>query len=251
MLACIRTYMHICRSDKQTHHPYPHATLCHVHLSIATKTIFKHVMIHAYYLSNLPIMVEYFHLVQYFNSVDLGHWGLSSYTNDSDVFVVNNCVLFVYICRHQPDPILESRPQQHDSSSTTLLSQDKNHLHQELTIKENTIRQKNTQTRKQDTKVKQLEAQLQQKGGELEQKDDQYAVLLHKYQQLQKECDQLRRERDQLQRERSHFLSAKPVSCSHLFVSFSSIKPYITTHYLFPSLNGLSYIVPPILPQSL
>ena len=111
--------------------------------------------------------------------------------------------------------------------------------------------------------------QLREKDQQLRHKDEesgrQYAVLLHEHQQVQQERDQLRHERDQLQqehdrlrcerdqlqRESSRSLSAKPVSCSHLFVSFSSIKPYITTHYPFPSLNGLSYIVPPILPQSL
>ena len=103
--------------------------------------------------------------------------------------------------------------------------------------------------------LQQKDAQLKQKDAELRRKDEesgrQYAVLLHEHQQLQQERDQLRREQDQLQQESSHSLPAKPVSCSHLFVSFSSIKPYITTHYPFPSLNGLSYIVPPILPQSL
>ena len=169
------------------------------------------------------------------------------------------------------------------SSSTAPLGQDQSHLHQELTIKENTIcqkdvqlrqltaqlQQKNTQLkeqtaqlREQDAKLKQQhtllqqqKAQLKQKDAELRHKDEesgcQYAVLLHEHQQLQQKHDQLRREQDQLQRGSSHSLSAKPVSCSHLFVSFSSIKPYITTHYPFPSLNGLSYIVPPILPQSL
>ena len=176
------------------------------------------------------------------------------------------------------------------SSSTAPLGQDQNHLHQELTIKENTIRQKDVQLREQtaqlrekdaelkqqytmlqqkDAQLKQKDTQLKQKDAELRHKDEesghQYAVLLHEHHQLhqerdqlrrerdqfQQERDQLRRERDQLQQESSRSLSAKPVSCSHLFVSFSSIKPYITTHYPFPSLNGLSYIVPPILPQSL
>ena len=113
-------------------------------------------------------------------------------------------------------------------------------FHQELTIKENTIYQ--------DQQLKQKDAELRHKD---EESGHQYAVLLQEHQQLQQECDQLRRERDQLQRESSHSLSTKPVSCSHLFVSFSSIKPYITTHYPFPSLNGLSYIVPPILPRLL
>ena len=148
--------------------------------------------------------------------------------------------------------IEESHPRVPASSSSTYpLGQDHpnpNHLHEELIIKENTIRQKDVQLREQT-------AQLQQKDAELRHKDEesghQYAVLLHEYQQLQQERDQLRRERDQLKRESNRSLSAKPVSCSHLFVSSSSIKPHTTTHYPFPSLNGLSYIVPPILPQSL
>ena len=182
------------------------------------------------------------------------------------------------------------------SSSTAPLSQDQNHLRQELTIKENSIRQKDVQLKEQTTQLQQQTAQLQQqtaqlkeqttqlqqqtarlqqkdaqlreqtaqlreqdaelkqqhtllqrkdaqlnqKDAELRYKDEesghQYAVLLHEHQQLQQEHDQLRRERDQLQRESSRSLSAKPVSCSHSFVSFSSIKPYITTHYPFPSL---------------
>ena len=155
------------------------------------------------------------------------------------------------------------------SSSTTPLSKDPNHLHQELTIKENTICQKDAQLREQDAELKQQHTLLQQKDAQLKQKDvqlkqkdaelrhkdeesgRQYAILLQENQRLQQERDQLRRERDQLQRKSSCSLSAKPVSCSHLFVSFSSIKPHIRTHYPFPSLNGLSYIVPPILPQSL
>ena len=174
------------------------------------------------------------------------------------------------------------------SSTASPLGQDPNHLHQELTIKENTIQQKDVQLREQTAQLQQKDAQLrgkdaelkqqhtllQQKDAQLKQKDAelrhkdeesgrQYAVLLHEHHQLhqerdqlrrerdqfQQERDQFRRERDQLQRESSRLLSAKPVSCSHLFVSFPSIKPYITTHYPFPSLNGLSYIVPPILPQ--
>ena len=218
------------------------------------------------------------------------------------------------------------------SSSTAPLGQDQNHLHQELTIKENTIRQKDVQLREQtaqlqqkdvqlreqtaqlqhkdvqlreqtaqlqqkdaqlreqtaqlqqkdaqlqqkdaqlreqdaelkqqhillqqrDAQLKQKDGQLKQKDAELRHKDEesgrQYAVLLHEHQQLQEERDQLRRDQHLLQQKSSRSLSTKPVSCSHLFVSFSSIKPYITTHYPFPSLNGLSYIVPPILPQSL
>ena len=162
------------------------------------------------------------------------------------------------------------------SSSTVSLSQEINHLHQELTVKENTICQKDIQLREQTAQLQQqtaqlrvlhdqvtqqhillqqIDAELKQKDAELRHKDEksgrQYAILLHEHQQLQQECDQLCHERDQLQRESSHSLSVKPVSCSHLFVSFSSSKPYITTHYPFPLLNGLSYIVPPILPQSL
>ena len=171
------------------------------------------------------------------------------------IFLVNICTLLVCICRHQPDPIHQCRPQQQDyscSSSTAPLCQDQNHLHQELTIKENTIRQKDTQLkqkdaqlREQDAKLRQLIDQLQEKDAALQHKDQQYAVLLHEHKQLQQKHDQLCRERDQLQQESSRSLSAKPVSCSHLFISFSSIKPYIITRYSFPSLNGLSYIVPP------
>ena len=164
------------------------------------------------------------------------------------------------------------------SLSTAQLSQDSNHFQQELTIKENSIRQKDAQLREKDAELTQQHILLQQKDAQLKQKDvelrhkdeessRQYAILLQENQRLQQERDQLRQERhqfqqehDQLRRERDQLqpklqsslsLSAKPVSCSHLFVSFSSIKPYITTHYPFPSLNGLSYIVPPILPQSL
>ena len=158
------------------------------------------------------------------------------------------------------------------SSSTSPLGQDPNHLHQELTIKENTIRQKDVQLREQTAQLREQTAQLQQKDAQLREKDAeleqqhtllqqkdaqlkqkdaelrhkdeessrQYAMLLHEYHQLHQERRASRRP-----------LSANPVSCSHLFVSFSSIKPYITTHHPFPSLNGLSYIVPPILPQSL
>ena len=72
-------------------------------------------------------------------------------------------------------------------------------------------------------------ALLQQKDTEIWHKDEesgrQYAILLHEHQQLQQERDQLRRERDQLQQESSHSLSAKPVSCSHLFVSISANSP--------------------------
>ena len=155
-----------------------------------------------------------------------------------------------------------------NSSSTTPFGRDQNHLHQGLAMKENALCQKDTQLKQKDaqlrmknvqlqqkdaqlreqnaqlkqqhTLLQQKEAQLKQKDDELRHKDEesgrQYAVLLHEHQQLQQERDQLRRERDQLQRESSRSLSAKPVSCSHLFVSFSSIKPYITTHYLLPSL---------------
>ena len=201
--------------------------------------------------------------------------------------------------------IEESHPRVTASSSSTApLNQDQNHLHQEMAIKENIIRQKDTQLKQKDVQLGQLTAQLQrndtqlqqkdaqlqqqtaqlreqtaqlreqdvelkqqhtlllqkdaqlkQKDAELQRKDEEsgreYAILLHEHQQLQQEHDQLRRERDQLQRESSRSLSAKPVSCSHLFVSFSPIKPYITTLYPFPSLNGLSCIVPPIPPQSL
>ena len=169
------------------------------------------------------------------------------------------------------------------SPYTRQLSQGQNHLHQELTIKENTIRQKDAQLkqkdvqleqqtaqlkqknallREQDAKLKQQHTLLQQKDAQLKQKDAelrhkdeesgrQYAILLHENQQLQQKRDQLRREPLQLQQESSHSLSSKSVSCSYLFVSFSPNEPYITTHYPFPSLNGLLDIVPPILPQLL
>ena len=136
------------------------------------------------------------------------------------------------------------------SSSTAPLGQDQNHLHQELTIKENTIRQKDAQLKQKDDQLGQQTAQLRELHAELRHKDEesicQYAVLLHEHQQVQQERDRLRRERDQLQRETICSLCSKPVSCSHSLVSFSSIKPYITTHEPYPSLNGLSYIVPAI-----
>ena len=138
--------------------------------------------------------------------------------------------------------IEESHPRRAEDS--TVIPQ----LRQDLQLKDEQLREKDQQLREQDRQLKQKDAELRHKD---EESGHQYAVLLQEHQQLQQECDQLRRERDQLQRESSRSLSTKPVSCSHLFVSFSSIKPYITTHYPFPSLNGLSYIVPPILPQSL
>ena len=203
--------------------------------------------------------------------------------------------------------------------STVPLGQDQNYLIQEMTVKENTIRQKDiqlqqqtAQLREQDAELKQQHTSLQQKDAELQQKNDQleqkdtqlreqaaeleqhhtllqqkdaqlqqkdaqlreqaaeleqhhtllqqkdaqlkqkdaelrlrdeesghqYAILLHDHEQLQLEHNQ-----HLFQRESSYYrsLSAKLVSCSHLFVS---IKPYITTHdhYPFPLLNGLSYI---------
>ena len=142
--------------------------------------------------------------------------------------------------------------------STSPLGKDQNHLHQELTMKENTIcqqvaqlKQKDTQLREHDAQLKQQhslllqkDAQLKQKDAELRHNDEesgrQYAILLHEHQQLQRERDQLHRERDQLQQQISRSLSATPVSCLHLFVSFSSIEHYIITHYIFTSLNGLS-----------
>ena len=154
-------------------------------------------------------------------------------------------------------------------SSTTSFDQDQNHLHQELIIKEETIRQKDTQLKQDDgqltekdaklkqqyTLLQEKDVQLKQKDAELRHKDEesglQCALLLREHKQLPRKRDQLCYEQHQLQRKSSRSLSAKLVSSSHLFVSFSSIKPYITTHYPFPSLNGLSYIVPPILPQSL
>ena len=143
------------------------------------------------------------------------------------------------------------------SSSTAQLSQDQNHLHQELIIKENTIRQKDAQLQQQTTKLREQDAKLKQQHALLDQKDTQlkqkvselrhkdqqssrqYAILLQKHQQLQQECDQLRREQDQLQRGSSHSLSAQPVSCLNLLVSFTSLKPYITTHFYFLVLHSL------------
>ena len=145
-----------------------------------------------------------------------------------------------------------------NSSSTAPFGRDPSHLHQEFTIKENTIHQKDTQLKQKDVQLRLKNAQLQQKDAQLQQKDAQlrelhaelkqqhtlvqqkdsqlkqkdaelrhndeesgrqYAVLLHEHQQLQRERDQLRHERLQLQQESSHSLSVKPVSCSHLFVS--------------------------------
>ena len=189
--------------------------------------------------------------------------------------------------------IEESHPRVPMSIPQLAIGKDQNHLRQEMTMKENTIRQKVAQLKQKDTQLQQKAAQLRehdaqlkqqhslllqkdaqlkhrdmrlreqnaelkqqhtlllqkedqlkQKDAELRCKDEEsghrYAVLLHEHQQLQQERDQLRRERHQLQRESGRSLSAKPVSCSHSFVSFSHIKPYITTHYAFPSLNGLS-----------
>ena len=124
--------------------------------------------------------------------------------------------------------------------STAGLIQDQNHLHQELTMKENTICQKDAQLGQltvqlqlKDAQLKEQDAELKLQHALLQQKDEecgrQCAVLLQENQQLQQERDQLCHERDQLQQESSHSLSAKPVSCSHLFVSFFSIKPHITT----------------------
>ena len=124
--------------------------------------------------------------------------------------------------------------------STAGLIQDQNHLHQELTMKENTIRQKDAQLGQltvqlqlKDAQLKEQDAELKLQHALLQQKDEecgrQCAVLLQENQQLQQERDQLCHERDQLQQESSRSLSAKPVSCSHLFVSFFSIKPHITT----------------------
>ena len=148
------------------------------------------------------------------------------------------------------------------SSSTTSVDQDQNHLHQELIIEEESIRQKDTQLTEQDAELKQLhtllqekDVQFKQKDAELRQEDEesglQYALLLREHKPLPQKRDQLCYEQHQLQRESSRSLSAKPVSCSHLFVSFSTIKPYIITHCPYLSVNALSYIVPPILPQSL
>ena len=145
--------------------------------------------------------------------------------------------------------IEESHPRRVEDS--TVIPQ----LRQDLQLKDEQLREKDQQLCEKDQQLREKDQQLKQNAAELRHKDEenghQYAVLLHEHQQLQQEHDQLRHERDQLQRESSRSLSAKPVSCSHLFVSFSSIKPYITNHFPFPSLNGLSYIVPPILPQSL
>ena len=120
------------------------------------------------------------------------------------------------------------------------------HLLSQLQQKDALLKDKDAELKRQHTMLLRKDAQLKQKDAELRHKDEESgredAALLQV---------QLHRERHQLQRESSRLLSAKPVSCSYLFVSFSSIKAYITTHYPFPSLNGLSYIVPPILPQSL
>ena len=145
--------------------------------------------------------------------------------------------------------IEESHPRRVEDS--TVIPQ----LRQDLRLKDEQLREKDQQLRGKDQLLHEKDLQLKQKDAELRHKDEesgrQYAIQLQENQQLQQERDQLRHERDQLQQESSRSLSAKPVSCSHLFVSFSSHKPYITTHYPFPSLNGLSHIVPPILPQSL
>ena len=137
------------------------------------------------------------------------------------------------------------------SSSTAQLSQDQNHLHQELIIKENTIRQKDVQLLQQTAKLReqvaklkqqhalleQKDTQLKQKVSELQQSSRQYAILLQKHQQLQQERDKLRCERDQLQQGNSHSLSAKPVS-SIFCATFTSIKHYVTTHFSFSALHS-------------
>ena len=151
--------------------------------------------------------------------------------------------------------IEESHPRvMANSSSTAPFGRDPSHLHQELTIRENTIHQKDTQLKQKDVQLRLKNAQLQQKDTQLQQKDAQlrelhaeleqqhtlvqqkdsqlkqkdaelqhkdeesgrqYTVLFHEHQQLQQERDQLRHERLQLQQESSHSLSVKPVSCSH------------------------------------
>ena len=107
----------------------------------------------------------------------------------------------------------------------------------QLKQKDTQLREQDAEPEKQDTLLQQKDAQLKQKDVVLQRKDEEsdcrYAILLEEHQKS------------------SRSLSAEQVSCSHLLVSFSSIKPYIITHYPFPSLNGLSYIVPPILTQSL
>ena len=152
--------------------------------------------------------------------------------------------------------IEESHPRRvEDSTVIPQLRQDLRLKDEQLCEKDQQLREQNQQLREKDHQLRGKDQQLKLKDAELRHKDEesgrQYAVLLHEHQQLQQERDQLCRERDQLRRESRRSLSAKPVSCSHLFVSFSPIKPYITTHYPFPSFNGLSYIVQPILPQSL
>ena len=164
----------------------------------------------------------------------------------------------------QKDTQLQEKDAQlrHRTAQLQLKDAQLRQLTAQLQEKDAQLRHRTAQLQLKDAQLRQLTAQLQQKDAELRHKDEesgcQYATLLHENQLLQQERDQLHhlrdqflRERHQLKRESSRSLSAKPVSCSHLFVSFSSIKLYITTHYPFPSLNGLSYTVPLILPQSL
>ena len=57
------------------------------------------------------------------------------------------------------------------SSSTAPLGQDPNHLHQELTIKENTIRQKDAQLEEQTAQLQQKVTQLREQDAQLREQD--------------------------------------------------------------------------------
>ena len=155
----------------------------------------------------------------------------------------------------QQDAQLQQQDAQLKQQDAQLQQQDAQLQQKDAQLREQTaqFREQDAKLKQQHTLLQQKDAQFKQKDAELRRKDEesgrQYAVLLHEHQKLQQEHHQQRRERDQVQRESSHSLSTKPVSCSHLFVS-SLANP--TSHSLsLPSLNGLSYIVPPILPQSL
>ena len=90
------------------------------------------------------------------------------------------------------------------SSSTAPLSQDQSHLHQELTIKEDNIRQKDVQLKQQTAQLRQQTAQLKQQTAQLQQKDAQLrqkdAQLRQKDAQLREQDAELKQQHTLLQR---------------------------------------------------
>ena len=95
------------------------------------------------------------------------------------------------------------------SSSTVPLSQDQSHLHQELTIKENIIRQKDAQLQQKDVQLGQLRAKLQQQDAQLQQQDAQLqqqdAQLKQQDAQLQQQDAQLQQKDAQLREQTAQF----------------------------------------------